>query len=175
MFKYDISMNALYDSIAKLPLTANEKIKVNICIKIGEFTPFIRYGTDIEDTFGWVINKQYLTNKYTVPQGVFGDNSIPLNTKTFADSYLCPHKYRLDVKHPYYRGEKFNTLLTFELSRDDLQQIALYGHDSTVYAHGFHSNCNTIFYNAIAPHISYVDQIRLVHAVLASHENNIYT
>ena len=156
-----------------IPTNGRNKIKINVCIKTGEFTPFIRYGTDVEDTFGWVINKQYTTNKYTIPKGIIGDDPVPLNTKAFVDSYLCPHKYRLDVKRPYYRGEKFDTLMSIDLSREEVQDIATYGCDDTVYAHGFHSNCNTIFFDALSPHISYIDRIKLINAVLTSHEKNI--
>jgi hypothetical protein len=173
MFKYDISMNALCESISRIPTNENDKIKVNVCIKTGEFTPFIRFGTDVEDTFGWVINKQYTTNKYTIPQGILGDEPIPMSTKAFVDSYLCPHKYRLDVRRPYYRGEKYDTLMCLELEKSAVQEIAVHGCDGTVYAHGFHSNCNTIFFDAMAPHISYIDQIKLVNAVLVSHEKNM--
>lgn len=173
MFKYDISMNALCESIMKIPTDNTNKIKINICIKSGEFTPFVRFGTEIEDTFGWVINKQYTTNKYTIPQGVIGEEPIQLSSKAFIDSYLCPHKYRLDVRCPYYRGEKFDTLMSLELTKDAVREIATYGCDGSVYAHGFHSNCNTVFFNAFAQHISYMDQIKLVNVVLVSHEKNI--
>ena len=139
-FKYDVSMNTLYNSISRIPINTQRKIKINVCTKTGEFTPFIRYGTDVDDTFGWVINKQYRTNKYTIPKGFLGDDPIPLNTKAFVDSYMCPHKYRLDVKHPYYRGEKFDALVSFELSRAQVQEIATYGCNDPVYAHGLHSN-----------------------------------
>lgn len=173
MLSYDASMNALHESIQSKPVDADGKLVVNICIKTGEFTPLIRYGTDPEDTFGWVINKQYTTNKFTIPGSIWGGEDIPLDSKAFIDSYLCPHKYRLEVRHPYYRGEKYDTIMTLKLAPSALIDVAMTGYIVPVYAHGFTSNCNTVFYDAIVPHISYREQIELVNAVLMSHEHNI--
>ena len=174
MFPYDASMNALRESVLNKHTDVNGKLSINICIKTGEFTPIIRYGTDPEDTFGWVINKQYTTNKFTVPRNMFGDEYVPLSSKAFVDSYMCPHKYRLEVRHPYYRGEKYDTIMSLKLTPKSLIDIATTGYVVPIYAHGLHSNCNTVFLDAIAPHISYMEQIQLINAVLASHEQNIY-
>jgi hypothetical protein len=173
MFPHDVSMNALHESIQSKPVDTDGKLTINICIKTGEFTPLIRYGTDPEDTFGWVINKQYTTNKFTIPGSVLGGEDIPLSSKAFIDSYMCPHKYKLEVRHPYYRGEKYDTVMTLELTPDTLMDVATTGYVLPVYAHGFHSNCNTIFYDAISPHISHVDKIRLVNIIMTSHKHNI--
>ena len=173
MFTYDASMNAMYESISNKPVDDGGKLQVNVCMKTGEFTPFIRYGTEPEDTFGWVINKQYTTNKFTIPGSIVGGDDIPLSSKAFIDSYMCPHKYRLEVRHPYYRGEKYDTIMTLKLKPSALIDIAVTGYIVPVYAHGLHSNCNTVFYDALAPHISYTEQIKLVNAVLLSHEHNI--
>jgi hypothetical protein len=172
---FDLSMNALCESISSKAVDVNGKLSVNICVKTGEFTPIIRYGTEPEDTFGWVINKQYTTNKFTIPENVLGEKAISLSSKAFIDSYLCPHKYRLEVRYPYYRGEKYDTIATLRLSPKSLTDIAMTGYVVPIYAHGLHSNCNTVFYDAIAPHISYIEQLKLVNAMLLSHERNIYS
>lgn len=166
-------MNGLYESISSKPVDADGKLNINICIKTGEFTPLIRYGTSPEDTFGWVINKQYTTNKFTIPGNIFGGEDILLESKAFIDSYMCPHKYRLEVRHPYYRGEKYDTIMTLKMTPASLVDVATTGYVVPVYAHGLHSNCNTVFYDAIAPHISYTEQLKLVNSILMSHEYNI--
>jgi len=173
MLIYDASMNAMYESILSKPVDDGGEIPINICIKTGEFTPLIRYGTEPEDTFGWVINKQYTTNKFTIPGSIVGGDDTPLSSKAFIDSYMCPHKYRLDVRHPYYRGEKYDTIMTLKLAPETLFEVAITGYIVPVYAHGLHSNCNTVFYDALAPHISCTERIQMVKAILLSHKHNI--
>jgi hypothetical protein len=167
-------MNALHESILSSPTDTDGTLTINICVKTGEFTPLIRYGTGTNDTFGWVINKQYTTNKFTIPGTILGGEDIPIGSKAFVDSYLCPHKYKLDIRHPYYRGEKYDTIMTLKITPNSLIDIVMTGYTVPVYAHGLHSNCNTVFYDAIAPHISYVERIKLVNAILVSHEHNLY-
>ena len=174
MFKYDTSMNALHESILSIPPDADGNLVINVCIKTGEFTPLIRYGTNATDTFGWVINKQYTTNKFTIPGSILGGEDIPVGSKAFIDSYICPHKYRLEIRYPYYRGEKYDTVMTLNMTPKALIAIAMTGYVIPVYAHGLHSNCNTIFYDAIAPHISYMERMKLINAILMSHEHNIH-
>lgn len=154
--------------------TRNGKLSCHICMRHGEFTPFIRFGSNPEDTFGWVINKIYDTNKLTIPHELVTSNTdIRISDKILLDSYICPSKYILDVRWPYYRGNKYTVIMQTDIYPEDIVRIATHGYTTPIYAHGIHDNCNTIFMDAISPHISWYDKITLSRLILQSHWSHL--
>lgn len=168
---YDASMNMTIDRINALE---SDTIGCRVCMKDSAYTPFIRFGDSTADTFGWVINKRYTTNRFTIPHQLTSQaDDTPMNSRPFFDSYLCPTKYQLDVQCPYYRGESYSVIMEIELTKSQLVACVLYGYIDPVFAHGINSNCNTVFIDALSPHMTFYQKTQLVHLIMVSHGKNI--
>jgi len=158
----------------------DETIDCEICVKIGEFTPYIRFGGGPDDSFGWVINELHKENLITIPKEFTNTaEDVPLNDNPFLDSYFNPHKYCLDAVMPYYKGlnslteTKFVVLQTIPLTVAQLNRVYSYHDAEYEYAHGVHSNCNTIFLDAMTPVMTTYQKYEMIFKVVRSHEQNI--